>query len=107
MADKYTPLFARVLIQRMVEEKRGSIHIPANIAKRHARSEGTVIAVGPTADENIKVGDHVIFGKHAGTWLDGTYSEFKDARGVIGSKDNNDGTLFICQDEDILVKVEA
>lgn len=105
MAEKYAPLFARVLIQRKVEEKRGSIILPD--AKRHARSEGVVIAVGPTADENIKIGDHVIFGKHAGAWLDGTYSEVKDARGVIGSKDNNDGTLFICQDEDILAKVEA
>lgn len=105
MTEKYTPLFARVLIKRMVEEKRGSIILPD--AKRHARCEGTVIAVGPTSDENIKVGDHVIFGKHAGAWLDGTYSEFKDARGIIGSKDNNDGTLFICQDEDILAKVEA
>lgn len=102
---KYTPLFARVLIQRKVEEKRGSIILPD--AKRHARSEGVVIAKGPTADENIKVGDHVIFGKHAGAWLDATYSETKDARGIVGTKDNNDGTLFICQDEDLLAIVEA
>lgn len=102
---KYTPLFARVLIKREIEEKRGSIIIPD--AKRHARSEGVIIAKGATADENIAVGDHVIFGKHAGAWLDSTYTEMKDARGVVGRKDNNDGTLFICQDEDILCKVEA
>lgn len=102
---KYTPLFARVIIQRKVEEKRGSIILVD--AKRHARSEGVVLAVGPTADKDIQVGDHVIFGKHAGAWLDGTYSEIKDPRGVVGVKDNNDGTLFICMDEDILAKVEA
>lgn len=102
---KYTPLFARVLIKREIEEKRGSIILPD--AKRHARSEGKVVAVGPTVDENIKVGDHVIFGKHAGAWLDSTYSQIKDQRGVIGVRDNDDGTLFICQDEDVLVKVEA
>lgn len=105
MTEKYTPLFARVLIQRKVEEKRGSIILPD--AKRHARCEGVIVAKGPTADENINVGDHVIFGKHAGAWLDGTYSDVKDARGIVGSKDNNDGTLFICQDEDVLAKVEA
>lgn len=106
MADaKYAPLFARVLIKREIEEKRGSIILPD--AKRHARSEGKVVACGPTADEHIKVGDHVIFGKHAGAWLDGTYSQIKDARGVVGMKDNNDGTLFICMDEDILAIVEA
>lgn len=104
-AAQYTPLFARVLIRRTVEEKRGSIILPD--AKRHARSEGIVIAKGPTADENISVGDHVIFGKHAGAWLDSTYTEMKDARGIVGIKDNNDGTLFICQDEDILCKVGA
>lgn len=102
---KYTPLFARVLIQRIVEEKRGNIILPD--AKRHARSEGIVIARGPTADENIPIGARVIFGKHAGAWLDGTYSEVKDMRGVVGVKDNNDGNLFICQDEDVLAIVEA
>lgn len=96
MAEKYSPLFGRVLIRREVEEKRGSIILPD--AKRHARSEGTIVAIGPTADESIKVGQKVIFGRHAGAWLDATYTK---------GADNDDGTLFICQDEDILAIVEA
>lgn len=103
MECNYRPLFARVLIKREIEEKRGSIILPD--AKRHARSEGKVVAVGPTVDEHIKVGDHVIFGKHAGAWLDNTYSQIKDQRGFVGVKDNDDGTLFICQDEDVLAIV--
>lgn len=90
----YRPLFGRVLIEREVEEKRGSIYIPD--AKRHARSEGKVIAIGDTA-EGIKVGDHVIFGRNAGAWLDSTYT---------GSVENDDGKTFICQDEDILAVIE-
>lgn len=95
MEAKYKPLFGRVIIKRDVEEKRGSIILPD--AKRHARSEGTVIAKGPTADETIEIGQRVIFGKHAGAWLDGTFSKMGD----------EDGTIFICQDEDILAIVEA
>lgn len=93
---EYTPLFARVLIKREIEEKRGSIILPD--AKRHARSEGVVVAKGPTADESIEVGKKVIFGRHAGAWLDATY-----AKGA----ENDDGTLFICADEDILAVIGA
>lgn len=105
MADStYTPLFARVLIRREVKEKSaGGIIIPN--AQRHAKHEGVVVAKGETASESITVGDRVIFGKHAGAWLDSTYSDIKDtARGGIkvGEKENDDGTLFICQDEDLL-----
>lgn len=90
MTEKYRPLFGRVLIRREIEEKRGSIILPD--AKKHARNEGIVVAVGETA-EGIKVGDKVLFGKHAGAWLDSTYS-----KGI----EQDDGTLFICADEDIL-----
>jgi len=95
MAEKYTPLFARVLIKREIEEKRGSIILPD--AKRHARCEGIIIAKGPTADESIKIGQKAIFGRHAGAWLDATYTK---------GAENDDGTLFICQDEDLLAIVE-
>lgn len=94
MSVKYKPLFGRVVIKREVEEKRGSIILPN--AKRHARSEGIVIAIGPTA-EGVEVGDHVIFGRHAGSWLDSSYT---------GTAENDDGTTFICQDEDILAVIE-
>lgn len=102
---KYKPLFGRVLIEREVKSKsNGGIILPD--AKRHARCEGKVIAIGPTA-EGVKVGDHVIFGKHAGAWLDNTYSLAKAVTGQVGVKDNEDGTIFICADEDILAIVEA
>lgn len=94
---KYKPLFGRVLIKREVEEKKGSIVLPANLQKKHSRCEGVVLAVGPTA-EGVKEGDRVIFGKHSGTWLDSTYT---------GAAENDDGATFICQDEDILAIVEG
>lgn len=104
--QKFKPLFGRVLIEREVKDKSaGGVILPD--AKRHARCEGKIIAIGPTVDENIKIGQHVIFGKHAGAWLDNTYSLAKTMNGQVGVKDNEDGTLFICQDEDILAIVEA
>lgn len=103
---KYSPLFGRVLIEREVKSSSNGVLIPDTIAKRHARCEGKVIAIGPTA-EGVKIGNHVIFGKHAGAWLDNTYSLGKAPNGQVGVKDNEDGTLFICQDEDILAIVEA
>lgn len=103
---KYKPLFGRVIIERVIETKRGSVLIPEHLAKRHSRSEGVVVAKGPAADESIQVGQHVIFGKHAGTWLDNTYSPATTPQGQAGLKDNGDGTLFLCQDEDILAIVE-
>lgn len=103
---KYQPKFGRVLIERKVEEKKGSIFIPN--AQRHARSEGKIIALGETAgwaetydDKNeripvqtLKIGDDVIFGRHSGAWLDETQN--------IKGQSNDDGKLFICQDADIL-----
>jgi len=101
---KYQPKFGRVLIKREVQEKSaGGIIIPN--AKRHAHSNGTIVALGETAGwtrsydgqgneimiKSLNVGDKVVFGKHAGAWLDATYTG-----------GNDEGTLFICADEDIL-----
>lgn len=89
---KYQPIFARVLIEREITKKTtGGIFIPDGVAKRHAKCEGTIIALGETASEVLKIGQRVKFGVHAGTWLDGTLA-----------KEDEDGTLFLCQDEDIL-----
>lgn len=66
-------------------------------AKHHAPCEGTVIAVGPTAD-GVKVGDRVLFGRQAGAWLDAATKT---------THEDGEGTLFICTDEDILCKVEG
>lgn len=108
---EYHPLFGRVLIKREVHQKtRGGILIPEQQQKRNAKSEGVIVALGHTAGfttvfengeekkiQTLKIGDRVVFGKHAGTWLDATYS---------GSLENDDGTMFICQDEDILAIME-
>ncbi len=100
------PKFGRVLIEREVKNKVGSIIIPN--AQRIAKCEGKIIALGETAGwtetyndegekiaiQTLKVGDEVLFGRHSGMWLDATYS----SRG----EENDDGKLFICQDADIL-----
>lgn len=105
----YEPKFGRVLIKREIHDKtKGGIIIPN--AKRHASCEGIIVALGETAgwtetyDEHkdrvpvqtLHVGKRVIFGRHSGAWLDATYT---------GDKDNDDGTLFICQDADILAVI--
>lgn len=112
----YEPKFARVLIKREVREKTtGGIILPDTAKKRHASCEGVIVALGETAGftdtyeerginyepktiQTLKVGDHVIFGRHSGAWLDGTYN--KDG-------ENDDGTLFICSDQDILAVVKG
>lgn len=96
---KYQPKFGRVLIKREIKAKIGSIIIPD--AKRYATCEGVIVALGETAGwaeipekgyvQTLNVGDSVIFGRHSGAWLDASYAADKD-----------DGTLFICQDADIL-----
>ena len=102
----YEPKFGRVLIEREIKEKTaGGIIIPN--AKRHASCTGVIVALGETAGwvdsggeskQIFKPGDKVIFGRYSGTWLDGTYNDKGEA--------NDDGKLFICQDEDILATVK-
>lgn len=107
---KYEPKFGRVIIKREVTTKTtGGIIIPDNAAKRNANCIGTVVALGETAGwtetykdgervpvQTLKVGDLVVFGRHSGAWLDATY-------GANGA--NDDGTMFICQDADILAVI--
>lgn len=102
----YQPKFGRVLIKRpKVQEKIGSVIIPDQLKDKHSNAKcvGVIEALGETAGwvevpekgyiQTMKVGDKVIFGKHSGTWLDATY----------GNKgENDDGSLFICADADIL-----
>ncbi len=101
----YEPKFGRVLIEREVKKASGII-IPENAAKRNAPSVGIIVALGETAGwteaynssgelsptQTLKKGDKVLFGKHAGAWIDST--------------DGNDGTLYICQDADILAVIK-
>lgn len=100
----YEPKFGRVLIKREVKDKTAGGIILTD-AKRYATCEGVVIALGETAGwaevpekgniQTMKEGDKVIFGRHSGAWLDSTYGQDKD-----------DGTLFICQDADILAIIK-
>ncbi len=96
---KFRPLHDRVLIQSLDSEEKtsGGIIIP-DTAKEKPQ-EGKVIAVGPgaksddgkTTPMDVKVGDHVLFGKWSGTEvkIDGKeYSIMKesDIMGIISKK---------------------
>jgi chaperonin GroES len=75
---KLRPLGDRVLVKRIEEKevKKGSIIIP-DTAKEKPQ-EGEVIAVGPGKIDDkgtrhkpeITTGDHVLFGKYAGTEIE-------------------------------------
>lgn len=113
--SKYEPKFGRVLIKREIKEKIGSIILPDSAAKRLASCEGIIIALGETAGftdsyykdadgillhhivQTLKVGQRILFGRHSGAWLDARF----DSKG----QDTDEGTLFICQDADILAVI--
>jgi chaperonin GroES len=74
MAMRVRPLHDRVIAKRIEEEgkSRGGIIIP-DTAKEKPQ-EGQIVAVGPGKREDgtllevdVKTGDHVLFGKYAGT----------------------------------------
>lgn len=94
MKCKLQPKFARVLIRR--EKIRTSIIIPDEAARRNAPAKGTVVAVGPACDEQIKPGMTVIFGQYAGAWING------DGSNVTRE---NEAEYFVCQDEDVIAEV--
>ena len=94
---KFRPLQERVLVESLDSEEKtaGGIIIP-DTAKEKPQ-EGKVIAVGPGSKSeegkitplDVKVGDHILFGKWSGTEvkIDGKeYSIMKesDIMGVIG-----------------------
>ena len=96
---KFRPLHDRVLVESLDSEEKtsGGIIIP-DTAKEKPQ-EGKVIAVGPgskndagkLAPLDVKVGDHVLFGKWSGTEvkIDGKeYSIMKesDIMGIISKK---------------------
>lgn len=99
---KYQPKFGRVIIKREVNDKTAGGIILTD-AKRHATCEGVIAALGETAGwvevpnqgqiQTMHIGDRVVFGRHAGAWLDASYG-------------NDDGTLYICRDEDILAIIK-
>ena len=96
MPERLEPLFARVLLQRKKAEKIGSIIIPSEASQRHATLRCIVLAVGPTADKSIQVGDTVLIAQHSGAWI--------SREGKVGAFAADD-EWFVTQDEDILAIV--
>ncbi len=76
------PLFDRVVIKRMEEEKMssGGIVIPDSATEKPIKGEVVAVGAGKALDNGsvrapqVKVGDKVLFGKYSGTEvkLDGT-----------------------------------
>ncbi len=76
------PLYDRVVIKRMEEEKMsaGGIVIPDNVAEKPIKGEVIAVGEGKALDNGsvrapqVKVGDKVLFGKYSGTEVkvDGT-----------------------------------
>jgi chaperonin GroES len=72
---KFRPLHDRVVIRRIEDDQKtaGGIIIPDTAKEKP--SQGEVLAVGPGARDDkgeliapdVKVGDHVLFGKWSGT----------------------------------------
>lgn len=85
----FEPVFARVIVQREILKSKFGLIIPENAAKREASAVGIVVAVGPTADLSIEVGQKVLFGRFSGEWME-----------------REEGEYFILQDEDILAIIK-
>ena len=94
MNMKFRPLHDRLLVERLEEDQpksKGGIIIPDSAKEKPL--EGKILAAGPGKKEDgkvlpldVKVGDHILFGKYAGT-------EIK-----LNGKDN----LLVLREEDVL-----
>jgi len=75
MAMKIRPLYDRVVIKRLDDERKtpGGIVIPDTAAEKPIRGEvfavgeGKILDNGQRQKPSVKVGDKVIFGKYSGT----------------------------------------
>ena len=96
---RLTPLFARVLLERVRAEQIGSIIIPNSVAERHASLKCRVLACGDTCEPEIKalIGKDVLIGKNAGTWLSAEGNTVLKA---------DEAVYFMVQEQDILCSVE-
>lgn len=61
------PLFARVIVRAepLNARLKTSLIIPDQAKDRDQPEQGEVVAVGPTADESVKPGQKVLWGKYA------------------------------------------
>ena len=72
---KIRPLHDRVIVKRMEEERTspGGIVIPDSATEKPSKGEVIAVGNGKIQDSgdvralDVKVGDHVLFGKYAGT----------------------------------------
>ena len=67
------PLHDRVIVERIQEEKIGSIVIPGTAEKKPVEGKVLAVGLGKRAEDgtlnklDVKVGDKVLFGKYSGT----------------------------------------
>ena len=78
--------------------KHSSIIIPDEAGKRNAPAKGVIVAVGDSVDSSIEVGMTVVYGRHAGTWL--------NADGTVSATEE-DAEFYVIQDEDVIAEVVA
>jgi len=76
---KIRPLQDRIMVQPILEKEvqKGGIIIPDSAKEKPQK--GIVVAVGPGTSENpvtVKVGNHVLYGKYAGTELQHNGSDY-------------------------------
>jgi len=94
MEMKIKPLNDRVIVKRMEQEQKSSGGIIIPDTAKEKPQEGLVVAVGPgklddegkrTALE-VKEGDHILFGKYAGTEIkiDGEEHIFMREDDILG-----------------------
>ena len=75
MAVKFTPLHDRILIRRIEEADttKGGLIIPDSAKEKNQEGEIISVGTGRVTDKGdvrplaVKAGDHVLFGKYAGT----------------------------------------
>lgn len=85
------PVFNRVVVKRkVVEEKTASGIILTQGAQDELKaSEGEIVAVGPTVDDQFSVGDWIIWGRYAGVEV------------------TRDRDVYVCMnDDDIIGKIK-
>ncbi|MEY3182404.1 MAG: hypothetical protein RLZ35_389 [Pseudomonadota bacterium] len=67
------PLHDRVIVERIQEEKIGSIVIPDTAGEKPVQAKVLAVGPGKRAEDgtlnklDVKVGDKVLFGKYSGT----------------------------------------
>jgi chaperonin GroES len=75
MASKIRPLHDRIIVRRIEEQEqmRGGLYIPDTAKEKPQEGEvlavgnGKILENGTRLELEVKVGDHVLFGKYAGT----------------------------------------